>query len=901
MAAPTEIKVVINGESYGLQKATKEGEASVEKLTDRVSKMAKAFAAFVVGSAIANFFKESVQEAANAEKGMARLGVAVTNTGNDFKALSPALEQTVKSVQRMSTATDDDLREALTRMISVSGDVSGSMANLSVVADFAAYKQIGVADAADIVAKAMAGNFTALNKMGIAGKDVTTVMENLRTAVGGQAAAELKTFGGAITGLTNQWGEFKEALGAAILSGGGMAGATGTLTGKLVELEDWVVQNAATIGAFANALAGAVAWLVKATVAVVDWVQKAGIEAATLWMSVGPTFRNALGQMLQAMGDFLGQNRVLLTIFGDGLTEVADGMANTGAKMQREAVRALGLVRQAHDESYAGLRSTATKGEAAITDTVIKGGRRRTEAETKELEKVRAIREKADRETVKSIEATAKALEEILKREAKETAEQVEAVGKAFHLTFGPTTRDLMRQSRAEILVMAEVAEQLYKQKKLTKEQIEQIRHETARWKTTLLETVAVEDDLAASAKETEEWFEQQRERKKELVAKQRESVEAMANTARTALDFGQAMGLVDDRTANVLNSVINIGSGFAKIMGGDLAGGITGVLGGLANVISGLGNSEAHRRIREAFATNTEALDRLSREIGNFDLNASGRTFTATQGALQAAFGAANTGANPAERGRNALQAFRTSLISQGVSVRDAEQLLKDLGFDPSLDSPVAFYQNIQRMLGGLGSVEFGQFGQDFESQLRAVQEGFDIFGIEDPREQFRQLSDLARRFSPALASALASGDPQGALKGLFSQLQTGGLSASDFGSLNAGQFLDLLKLLLPIAVPTNLGGIEKATGGGAGSVGGLGVLGNLASTGGISWAAPDMASAGATGLQPLVAGDLVVNNYFPDITDPKEAAKAMVDELDALMEYRRIQAIAATGAATI
>jgi hypothetical protein len=157
---------------------------------------------------------------------MARLGVAVRNSGGDFQKLRPQLEETVASVMRMSTATDDELREALTRMITVSGDVEASQRNLSLVTDLAAFKQIELSEASDIVAKAMTGNTTALNKMGIAGKESAVVLENLRAVVAGFAAEEASTFQGSLTRINNQWGEFQEAVGNAILAGGEARGSS---------------------------------------------------------------------------------------------------------------------------------------------------------------------------------------------------------------------------------------------------------------------------------------------------------------------------------------------------------------------------------------------------------------------------------------------------------------------------------------------------------------------------------------------------------------------------------------------------------------------------------------------------------------------------------------------------
>jgi hypothetical protein len=67
--------------------------------------------------------------------------------------------------------------------------------------------------------------------------------------------------------------------------------------------------------------------------------------------------------------------------------------------------------------------------------------------------------------------------------------------------------------------------------------------------------------------------------------------------------------------------------------------------------------------------------------------------------------------------------------------------------------------------------------------------------------------LTSLANRFSPGLTAALGSADPQQALQQLFNQLISGGLDPSAFGDLNGEQFLELLKLLIPLVSPDGAG----------------------------------------------------------------------------------------------
>ena len=93
---------------------------------------------------LAKFFKDSIAQAAEAEQGWSRLQTAVENLGGNFARLRPEIDETVKSQQRLTVYTDDELRAALTQMIAITGDYRGSLGNLSTAVGVAAQQQIGL-------------------------------------------------------------------------------------------------------------------------------------------------------------------------------------------------------------------------------------------------------------------------------------------------------------------------------------------------------------------------------------------------------------------------------------------------------------------------------------------------------------------------------------------------------------------------------------------------------------------------------------------------------------------------------------------------------------------------------------------------------------------------------------
>jgi hypothetical protein len=770
--ADREVRVTIQGKEYVSGEA-KKAEGALGSFTEKVKGMAAAAGALLAGAALGKFFKDALDEAGKAEVGMARLAAAVRNAGGDFTKLKPQIETVVASVQKMSTATDDDLREALTRMIAITGDTEGSLKNLSLVTDLAAFKQVDLETASLSVAKAMAGNTTELNRLGVAGTDATSVIKNARAAFGGFAAAEAKTFSGSLAQIKNQWGEFQEAVGKAILGSGELGSVTSGLATMLGNLAGWVEKNEAGIATFTHAVfetAGAIFSTASAIWDVLGpplkWLAGVGVVAVigtlnTLTLVLTRTagvFQEFAGTALAAIGSLVEKGGKLLKVFG------IDVVQSTGTSLRQfgEELRSQG---------------TATA-ERAVTDYKAAMGRLGALIQGKEMSHTAAVKKgEDDRRAI-----TRRAVDDV-KADHLEMEIARQKAATATNELFGKTI-DLLRKQN-EALRGAE--SDWGKQHTIVKN-----------YTTSLKDLLPPVEALKQEINKNNDALQRNKETAKELKGEFKETVDEAAMIGRGIIDAAQAAGVMDKEFASVLTSAINIGESLAALSVEFSAGGLVGVIGGIANVITTIGGSNAE--LRKALDANKAALDRLSREVGNFNLGATGKTFTGTEKAIAAAQQAiANVPGHVSagNRGAIARQAFRRELIKQGISVEDAEQLLKDLGLGGALDSDAAFGKSLGQLEQGLKDTEFGQFGQDFENQFRATTEGFGIHGT-GKEQQLQELSDLASRFSPALATALQSGDAKGALQGLFEQLKTGELDPSQFGDLNANQFLDLIKTLL-------------------------------------------------------------------------------------------------------
>lgn len=290
------------------------------------------------------------------------------------------------------------------------------------------------------------------------------------------------------------------------------------------------------------------------------------------------------------------------------------------------------------------------------------------------------------------------------------------------------------------------------------------------------------------------------------------DAAQAMARTiesaARGALQLASAFGLVDDKTAAVLENIVQVATSIDPLLKalktgsmGDIVGAALPLVGGIASLVSGFfhGDPESQRIQRE----NTAAIEKLTRTLGEFGLAITGSDFAKAAAAAAAAEPlAANLGA--VGYTRNYERQVRAKLESTGLSLQEFTEIAKTLGITFKNAVPTA--QELQQVLDAIAQTQLTQFAQTFDGQLQALQARFDLFDITDPIAQLKELQDIfddPHFGSPALAQALAGLDlstPEGrqaaqqAIQQLFEALQSGTLTPEQLGGLTPQQFLDQL-----------------------------------------------------------------------------------------------------------
>lgn len=775
-------------------------EKNLTRTTSTIGTALKALGALAVTAALGQFFKDAVEEGAAAEKGMVRLGIAVGNAGGNFAQLRPALETAVEGVRRLTTYSDDQLRGALTNLITITGDTGASMKNLGVVADFAAFKQIDLETASLAVAKAMNGNTTALNKLGIEGKDAATVMGNLRAAVGGFAEGEAKTFSGRLTQLIVGWGEFKEAVGLAILGNGEAGASVGGLTEALRGLELWVTANAEPISRLVAGLLD----LGKAFVQIGDVIGSTAKLLGVVFtdLIVGPiaAFEAALGGILTGLG--LLFNSDAMKAGGEKLIAAATAtFTRIGTETQKAVDQATtaGAKLAGALFSKEALHGAVNEWELILKETGVK--RKKFTADELDAQKKAdadrvALAKKAGDELTRVQGATSADLlrvyEGSTEKLATETVRRHTLVADLMKNGLVKQADQLKdawkKQDDANLLLAAGFDKQLVPAMAHTTFEFGALRDAAA--------TVPGQlRPLTKSAEQVAAEMEAAKEKAKDLR-------DAIADGLRGAIGFAGGLGGISDAAQAAANNMVSLGSSVAKVLQGGLSatglvGAITAAAGALTGILGSLfGKHPSDAGREEIVRKNTDALAKLT-DATLLDVQASGSKLQKVQDVL--------AGSVFQPYGAKADSAYAKLKLQAGITDKDIEDIAQQLGME--IRNPKTGkieFNALRQVLAALQQMQVG-YGASFTEQMSRISEGKRIGAIK-PGDEFGQvLAAAGAGGANAITAALQGADlssmtgreaAAGSLRTLFSNM--GSLSKGQLGGLNEQEFISAIESLV-------------------------------------------------------------------------------------------------------
>jgi len=213
--ASRELRVSFVSDTKALERGFKAAETRTQKFT-----RAAGVAGLALGGVLAVGMKKSVDAAVEAQKSQARLEAQLKASGISFQSHAQQIESVIQKHSQLSGLDDEDLTDAFTNIVRITGDVDRSLRLTGLAADFARAKHMDVAKAGEIVAKVAGGNTGILSRYGIQiekGASATQALGQLQQKFAGQAEAYGRTAGGAQDRFRVAVENLQEAMGRGLL------------------------------------------------------------------------------------------------------------------------------------------------------------------------------------------------------------------------------------------------------------------------------------------------------------------------------------------------------------------------------------------------------------------------------------------------------------------------------------------------------------------------------------------------------------------------------------------------------------------------------------------------------------------------------------------------------------
>ena len=238
-----------------LEKMGKDSDVASGKISglDKASKVATA-GLLAMGAAFVGFAAFGIKEANEAEQALNKLGVTLSNFGMNTPKVRKEIEDLTGSYVDLGFG-GEEAAAGFDVLFRSTGDLDASQKLLATSADLARVKNISLADASSIVAKANQGSAKAFKEMGIEldtslpkAQMLEKGMSELSAKIGGQATAYTKTFAGQLAVTKEKFADVAETLGTTL-----MPYLKGFLD-LITKTVDWVKKNSSWLSILAGVI-----------------------------------------------------------------------------------------------------------------------------------------------------------------------------------------------------------------------------------------------------------------------------------------------------------------------------------------------------------------------------------------------------------------------------------------------------------------------------------------------------------------------------------------------------------------------------------------------------------------------------------------------------------------------
>ena len=314
----------------------------------------------------------SVKHLMTVQEAQTRLEVAISKTGNNFEAIKPYIDTANKSMEGLGFTTAQTY-DALAKMTAASGSPRLALESLAATADLARAKQMDLADAGTLVARASIGQAKGLGDLGIAlgktlpkGATFAQVLKAIEDRYGGLAQKSKKDLAVQLDVLKAKFGELEVKLGTALLPTFESIANWIISTGlpDLEKLGKWFSDNKGTVEAFGTALAGiwAVSKITTAVTAIISVIKTLIATYNALKIAAGLAF---IAEAAATGGASLAPAALATTAAGLavaglwGFSKLAEQQGGTGTAIAPTAITGVSMGRQYG--TYASLSSLKSR------------------------------------------------------------------------------------------------------------------------------------------------------------------------------------------------------------------------------------------------------------------------------------------------------------------------------------------------------------------------------------------------------------------------------------------------------------------------------------------------------------------------------------------------------------
>jgi hypothetical protein len=279
------IPIISSLDAKGFDKATREFKSlatTSERSGFLIKKAALPAAAALAGIGAAAF--SATKAAIEDQAAQTRLAGALARTTGASNATIKATEQYIDKLSEQSAIADDDLRPALTTLVTGTKDLQKAQELLAVSLDVSAQTGASLEATSAAMSKGFAGNTRALASLSPEikamvknGASFDDVLNQLKINFKGASQEAANTAEGGVKKLKNALNETKEGIGKALIP------AIEALTPLLVAMGLWAKNNAPIITAVAVAVGLFATAIVAARIAMAAWNAVAIITKGINW------------------------------------------------------------------------------------------------------------------------------------------------------------------------------------------------------------------------------------------------------------------------------------------------------------------------------------------------------------------------------------------------------------------------------------------------------------------------------------------------------------------------------------------------------------------------------------------------------------------------------------------